>query len=160
MNEEMASGLKNWLESFGPDRARDVVVVKVTFKGKRKEETRYGCRWLQVLHYTEGMRCVQEGMKKVGEGYTELRIDLLGERPECTRKRNRHGEQKIVHRTPGDEGDWYVSSYYEEGEKNEYHPFGNSFSMSRWPHESPLHDRIDKYDEKPRERREMVVSIL
>ena len=136
------------------DHLRGCRLVSVTFRWKRQDITCYGVEYDQVFHYLPTERAVEEGKAKAGDERIERAITFIGDRPDFMKQQTRvfgMYEQKNVIQFPCDDGDWYVSSYYDQDEENEYHPVGKVFTLRRWPHEA-FNQRIDHYSDKKRER--------
>lgn len=100
--------------------AADVAPLTVAINGVRYEAARYR----------------QNGEK----------IYLIGEIPPSYLRR------RSLYLFPGDARDWYVASYTTEASLEEpfarCHPFGHTFILAPWTHETP----IDKYDRAQRKR--------
>ena len=145
MNKEQAELLKKHIDKLG----QNVAVNAVTVSHKNEDTVLYGVRYQKVRRYSPTERHVTEGGKIAGDLYEETVFDLLGDFPPFLLKKDKEHNSKFVLRFDGDEAEWYVSCYYDKTDKNQYHPLGKQFSLARWPHENPWHDRIDKYDLAP-----------
>jgi hypothetical protein len=54
--------------------------------------------------------------------------------------------------------EWYLAHYYDEGEKDQYHPFGNEFGLFAW--NEWVKEPIDHYDVVKRKRIKVKVEYL
>jgi hypothetical protein len=130
--ERTPQAVAQWLQSLGQLRGRikwarpvEVTIGKITYQGAMyaEEETR-----------APQERAVTEGHAKPGDKWPTYAFMLLGLRPKHKRE---HNAYTWNHNLPMDDhgrsiGEWYVSSYYESNETNEYHPFGANFQIREW----------------------------
>lgn len=130
--ERTPQAVVGWLQRLGKSRGRiksvrpvEVTIGKTTYIGAfyTEEETREA---------TE--RACTEGHAKPGDKYPSYAFMLLGQRP-------KHKRANVAYtwadNLPVDDhgksiGEWYVSSYYESCEPNEFHPFGACFQIRMW----------------------------
>lgn len=108
-----------------------VVPVKVMLGKHEFVGARYGVR--EVYKPTE--RAVTEGVVTAGEPYIQHRFYLLGEVPSFKQRNvcfTWTNTLPIDNRVYTSVGEWYVSGYYQQPEKNEHHPFGKMFLLAEW----------------------------
>jgi hypothetical protein len=135
----MTTEICDWLKGLGT-HVRNVVAVRLVLRTRKGVETWEGARYEHVGHYESGMGAVRDGRKKEGDEYVEPKYYFRGVRPKCTARGDRH-----VFVFPGDDGDWYVSGYYDGGPTD--FQSGPNFMLGRWPHEE-FKERIDACDRK------------
>ena len=170
-NEQTARAVAQWLRDLS--RISGVLPVRLTFDysqsklvtHRKTPEVCYGAYYCFTGEYTADMMGCQRGEHKPGDTYEEWRYYLLGKQPRGAKHMLRvHDglrEHRIIYKLGDDTGDWYLSSYMQEPIKPEfaqYHPFGPSFQLGRWPHEK-FGQRIDHYDPKPGMRERVPVRV-
>ena len=105
-------------------------------------------RYTKRLQHQPGTRAYQEGKRE----YTREMIYCVGDIPAC----KRHGN--VAFTVADDSREWYVAAYYlayrgrgkqAQAERNEYHPFGNSFMLAPW---DVPDSTIDQYERVPYRR--------
>jgi hypothetical protein len=146
MTNKTAIAVADFLKSL--DNIRDVRPCQVTI-GKTAY---FGARYTAIEHYQPGMQAVTNGQKQVGDTSESDRFYLLMDKlpPSYTRR------PKPVY--VFDDKEWYVSSYFDQDEQNEQHPFGKMFMLGAW--EVPNGEKIDHHDRKPRKRMPVTVEYI
>lgn len=156
IKEYTAQDVVEWLKTI--NSLKNIAPIRVGITYKNNVETFNGASYILVSHYTKDMDGVIRGQYKAGQEYEKKVLYLLGPKPECAKKVKMGAggfyESSVVYKNADDPFDWYVSSWYDINEVNNYHPFGRFFMMSRWD----LSEPIDHYETVKRER--ATLSIL
>ncbi len=145
----MAVGVCQWLVGLGHVTKHQPKAFRLVTKSVRRGRQGHDCR-VAVVYTSELVydRCMatESGTRQIGQKYWETKIWVAG------------GLFKIhmdgtAYNLPGHDGDWYVAAHSPHEIKpgqQQFHPFGASLIMGRWPHER-FKERIDAH-EKPYKR--------
>lgn len=97
-------------------------------------------------------------------------VYVIGDHPLIYKKSGKeYAKRGVCFRIPNDERDWYIASYFHPGLHKtyfktepkadpKYQPFGNNFLLSPWDIPGKPDDKIDTYERKPYERRDIKVE--
>lgn len=121
----------NWLMSLKNFPCREILPVRVRIGDKYSYEGAFSA---EIQRYGSQERFVTDGLVRAGEEYVRYRLELLGLRPKKLANRVNyvlvweHGHP-LDERAVKSIGEWYVACYYEGQDRNEYHPYGPSFTL-------------------------------
>lgn len=97
-------------------------------------------------------------------------VYVVGDHPHTRRRGKKlYTRNNICYRVPGDDRDWYIACYFhpelhktyfktEPKVDPKYQPFGNNFLLSPWDIPGKPDDKIDSFEPRPYERKDMTIE--